>query len=120
MSWVRWLNGATRLNLMTFSITTLSIKGLFGTFSITTLSKTTLCHYAECRNDEYRYAECLGAGLVVQTSRRRNALRREVAAPRRQFRSSQTDLIAASHTYSVIKVPSDPPLKPIGTVDLSI
>jgi hypothetical protein len=36
--------GAMTLSTMIFSITTLIIKGLFATFSI-----TTLCHYAECR-----------------------------------------------------------------------
>jgi hypothetical protein len=43
--------GATSLGIMTFSVTTLSIKGLFvtfRTFSITALSLKTLGHYAEC------------------------------------------------------------------------
>jgi hypothetical protein len=54
---------------MTLSIMTLSIKGLFATFSIMTLRITThclyaKCHYAECRvfcYAECRYAECRGA-----------------------------------------------------------
>ncbi len=33
------------------------MKGLFATFTIMTLSKTMLCHYAECRIFYY-YAEC--------------------------------------------------------------
>ncbi len=38
--------GSTTLSIMAFSIKILSLKGLFATFSIMTLSITTLCHYA--------------------------------------------------------------------------
>jgi hypothetical protein len=44
MMWQVFYNCAT-----THSITTLSIKGLFATFSIMTLSMTMRCHYVECR-----------------------------------------------------------------------
>ncbi len=46
-------NGATTLSITTFSIMTLSTKGLGVAFSITVLSITTLCHSAE-----WPYAEC--------------------------------------------------------------
>ncbi len=60
---MRCLKGATTLIRTTFSIITLSVKGLFATFGITTFSQLTLsitilCHYAECRFTECRYAEC--------------------------------------------------------------
>ncbi len=38
------LNGATKLSMTTFRVTTLSIKGVY-----VTLSVTMFCHYAECR-----------------------------------------------------------------------
>jgi hypothetical protein len=48
-----------------YGATTLSIKGLFATFSIMILSITTLCNYAQCRvfycSAECRYAECRSA-----------------------------------------------------------
>ncbi len=54
--------GATTLSvmsirLMPFSITTLSVKGLFATLSI-----TNLCHYAE-----YSYAECRVLFVVIMS-----------------------------------------------------
>jgi len=54
--------GATTLSvmsirLMPFSITTLSVKGLFATLSI-----TNLCHYAECS-----YAECRVLFVVIMS-----------------------------------------------------
>ncbi len=49
--------GAPTLSIMTFSITILSLNGLFAIPSVTTLGIKTLsitehCHYAECRNVE--------------------------------------------------------------------
>jgi hypothetical protein len=45
--------GATTFGIMTLSITTIKIMGLFATLSITTFSIMKLsivCHYAECRD----------------------------------------------------------------------
>jgi hypothetical protein len=57
---------------MTFSTTTLSIKGLFGTITLSNTQHDETQHisieyhygerhYAECRYAECRYAECRGA-----------------------------------------------------------
>jgi hypothetical protein len=52
---------AATLSTMTFSITTLSVMGLFATFSIMSICIKTLYHYAKCYYAECRYAEYRGA-----------------------------------------------------------
>jgi hypothetical protein len=57
--------GAKTLSITTFSIMTLTIKGLFAIFNIPTLSTTTPCHYAECH-----YAERCGFFIAMLNAKR--------------------------------------------------
>jgi hypothetical protein len=54
----RFSVGATTLSITTFSIATLS---LFGTLTINNQHNTIECHYAECRDFLFCYAECRSA-----------------------------------------------------------
>jgi hypothetical protein len=58
-------HGTTTLNIMTFFIMTLRITEYFVKVSLTTLSITTLCCYAESRNAEYRFLFIVMLNVVM-------------------------------------------------------
>ncbi len=65
-NFVAVIYGATTLSILTFSMTTLSIKRFFATLSIATLCHPAECRYAECYcNAECHYA--MGRGAVSYT-----------------------------------------------------